>query len=142
SRATQLQWDEKQRAIEQRNERLQQQLKETRRGYPFLESVQLQYWPELYYTLNRLKETYGNFLEAKMVHQQLINEQKEFEQQLVKFMKTVELFADHLSVGELFEILNQWIEQQIYMKQQIKQEQSKLDDYLLKQENLQEQIDL
>lgn len=138
--ATQLQWIEKQRAIHQRDERLQQQLTEIRQTYPFLDNIQFQYWSDLYYKLNHLKEDYENVLAMKKDYQQLIDDQNNLKQTLIDFTQKVHLYVESLSIGELFEKLNEWIEQQVYMKQQIIKEQSKLDSYLRKQNNLQEHM--
>src|SRR5690625_5444815 len=47
-----IQWIEKRNVLEQRERRINQQIESQHQTFPFLEKIEVTYWPEIYYSIS------------------------------------------------------------------------------------------
>src|SRR5699024_10728065 len=86
-----MQWDEKHRLWKQKNARLQQYVREYYESYPFLQSIDVIYWPEIYQSLKSLRQM-GREVET---HQQ---EVERFEAHILSYEEKVNAFCEDSSI--------------------------------------------
>src|SRR5699024_5827517 len=82
-----MQWDEKHRLWKQKNARLQQYVREYYESYPFLQSIDVIYWPEIYQSLKSLRQM-GREVDT---HQQ---EDERFEAHMLSYGEQVDAVCE------------------------------------------------
>jgi len=82
--------DERKRVYQERKQRWLERVQEQRAHYPFLQEVQVAYWPELYHRLETLIEAAKELEEEQQATRSLHKQVTEYEQKLLACMQRVD----------------------------------------------------
>ncbi|HLS07164.1 MAG TPA: AAA family ATPase [Bacillota bacterium] len=136
-----LQWEEKQRSIEQREKRLNDQLSAVRQQYPFLKNVSLTYWTNIYHQLDQLQESYVNVQEKITQNEQLEKQQQIFAQDVLEIVKEIDLQQDEQQTAQQIQTVAKFIDEQSSIKQQLAYEKATLAEQNMRKNHLNVQIE-
>lgn len=131
-----LQAEEKERAWKQKNSRLQQQMNEYHDDYPFLQSVEVKYWPELYHVLNGLKKTYRDIETYEKELKHLEEKQRSYEKVVNTFVKEGDKDAKR-SIPLQLEKIEAFVTEWEQLEEQVRQ----YDSLLLENQRYQQKIE-
>ncbi|TRM11831.1 AAA family ATPase [Lentibacillus cibarius] len=74
-----LKWEEKQSGLNQRENRLNKQIADQYRQYPFLERIEIAYWPAFYHTLKHVLDLQQDKEQQEWEYDKRLQESKQFE---------------------------------------------------------------
>jgi len=114
-----VKWEEKQRIFFERNNRLSQQIEENYTLYPYLEQINISYWPEYFQRLKALlkwNETYRRF--SAEINERKI-EQKQIQARIFSFIKEHFSNQEGNDMPQMIERITEVLNQQQQLKQRI-----------------------
>ncbi|WP_164669581.1 ATP-binding protein [Virgibacillus doumboii] len=80
-----LQWNEKNSGFEQKEKRLAEQINSQHEQYPFLQQLEIMYWPELFHTLKNVTKLDRDKKQFEKQYNQLLTYQDAFKEKVVRF---------------------------------------------------------
>lgn len=84
-----LQWEEKKRGLEQKENRLQEQVSDQCESYPVLNQIEIEFWPEFFHTLRHL-------LNLNRELQQYVTQYKSLKKEETRVNESLNRFFDEL----------------------------------------------
>ncbi|QDP39714.1 ATP-binding protein [Radiobacillus deserti] len=133
-RTTSLKLQEKEQFYEQAAQQLQQKVHQQIEAYPFLERIELSYWPRLYSYLEAALEKRKQWQQIQKELVELYNTYQTFEAELTDVVKveTVSLKNVDNAMEELsqqYRAQKQLMEQMEYLKHQVEEKTTRLSEF-------------
>lgn len=91
SRVQAIKWQERRRLFEERDARLQNQIESQYALYPFLDSVEIAYWPEFYHGLKNLLKQRADCRQQEVILENLLQELKEYHGSVEALLQELDL---------------------------------------------------
>ncbi|WP_284139505.1 AAA family ATPase [Virgibacillus sp. LDC-1] len=133
----QLQWAEKEQIYLQKKNKLMNDVDAEKNTYPFLEGVDVQYWPELFHSLK-------NLLQANQEQQQLMEERQKKIETHEEFTSKVDKFLQaHLQdfIPKHWLLQLEKIEEDVQAYRQVKEQKQYFEEQLQVNAKLQQDMD-
>ncbi len=80
-----LKWEEKKSGLEQRENRVQRQIKEQWKQYPFLEQMDSAHWPALFHPLKHVLELHRDKQRQEQAYEQQLQKSRHFDERIDHF---------------------------------------------------------
>ena len=122
-----LKWEEKQRIFFERNNRLGQQIEEQYTLYPYLEQINISYWPEYFQRLKALLKWNEEYTRLTSEINERKAEQKQIQSRITSFIQ--EHFSNQAG-SNLTQIIEQ-IKAVLDEQQQLKQRMAHYEEHFL-----------
>ncbi|WP_174616201.1 ATP-binding protein [Virgibacillus ihumii] len=102
-----LQWKERKRGLDQRENRLLEQVSLQLADYPFLKQVQIHYWPDLYNKLKAILNVYRDLNYLQQQYNELMDDRQNVNDQLNGFYHTMNWESANKSIETKFTEIEQ-----------------------------------
>jgi len=100
-----IQWNEKRNVLEQRERRINQQIESQHQTFPFLEKIEVTYWPEFYYSLKQLLAVVQNKQQIEKQMNELMVELTQYETRVTNHLKKHHQEHTNESVAVQFQMI-------------------------------------
>lgn len=111
-----IKWQEKRTLLDQRNRRWNERIRLEQERYPFLKDIEITYWPEIYHTLQRLITHLDEINHNEQQEETLRLAQQTHRQKVKQFCKRVNIFDDKMSLTQMIDAIEAFIEKQKHVQ--------------------------